>query len=346
MLKDTKEGTRGGRKPDTTHVRSSFLTYTARPSEYGDDKYERANYLRPTGDAIHTTPTKADVDRFRNYLRAGMDHARKALDAIERHQALDPHFEDIAGLRRAAYAVDTDETPGNPIGPSLLPHVAPACSSYMMAIEQAVNCGLLPVDPGQPWRSNAEVIIARYCDGDEAEVFHRRPAPVAPAPTPPTEPRASAGFAELRHGGQSVPRAESCRSSECAIRNRCTGYAWCPHTRDPKTGVMTPLTELPDHVPGPIAAYIKEEHARLQTMADDVGKTLDAERFASIEANVEKLKEDAAALAEQKRKHDEQMAAWAKRCRTCYDDPRGELIDCAGSAGYRRCTACGGKDKE
>lgn len=29
------------------------------------------------------------------------------------------------------------------------------------------------------------------------------------------------------------------------------------------------------------------------------------------------------------------------KCPTCYDDPRGELIDCDGSAGYMACEACG-----
>ena len=47
MLKDMKEGLSSSRKADTTHIRRSFQIYTCRPCEYGSDKYERANYMRP-----------------------------------------------------------------------------------------------------------------------------------------------------------------------------------------------------------------------------------------------------------------------------------------------------------
>lgn len=152
MLKDLKEALSSNRKPDITHVRSVFLTYTARPCEYGDDKYERANYMRPTGDGPHDVPTAEDFRRFRAYLRAAIGHIMSTLDSMERHQSQDPNLVDVEGMKVAAYAVDTDAKPGQKIGASLLPHVAPACSSLNMAIQQAVDCGLLPPDPGTPWK--------------------------------------------------------------------------------------------------------------------------------------------------------------------------------------------------
>lgn len=152
MLKDMKEGLSSSRKPDITHVRLPFLVYTARPCEWGSVKYERANFLRPVSPEGYTgTPTAADFMRFRAYLRAGAAHLFEVLDALERHLAGDPQLQDVEGMKRAAYAVDTDVAPGSKHGASMLPHVAPVCSSLMMAITQAVECGLLPPDPGTPW---------------------------------------------------------------------------------------------------------------------------------------------------------------------------------------------------
>lgn len=151
-LKDMKASLSSSYKPDITHVRSAFLAYTARPSEYGEDKYERANYQRSVAPEGSAGPTAADVKRFRAYLRAAAGHIFQVLDALEKHQANDPNFEDVEGFKKAAYAIDTDTKVGDKVGPSLLPHVAPACASLNMAITQAVNCGLLPADPGTPWR--------------------------------------------------------------------------------------------------------------------------------------------------------------------------------------------------
>jgi hypothetical protein len=156
MLKDLKESLSNARKPDTTHVRRAFQAYTARPCEFGNVKYERANYRRPTGEGVHTEPTKADFERYRSYLRAARDHIDETLDAMEMHLANDPRLVDVEGMKRAAFAIDTDVTPGSEwLGPSNLPHVAPACSSLNMAITQAADCGLLPRDPGTPWNTKA-----------------------------------------------------------------------------------------------------------------------------------------------------------------------------------------------
>ena len=152
-----KEALSSGRKADTTHVRRTFQVYVSRPCEYGNDKYVRANYRRPTGGVHHTEPTAEDFRRLQSYARAARDHIDEMLDAMELHLATDPDLLDVEGMKRAAYAIDTDTRPGCPVGPSLLPHVAPACASLMMAITQATDCGLLPRDPGQPWRNPDEV---------------------------------------------------------------------------------------------------------------------------------------------------------------------------------------------
>ncbi|MCP4469036.1 MAG: hypothetical protein GY813_20115, partial [Halieaceae bacterium] len=65
------------------------------------------------------------------------------------------------GMRRAAYAADTD--PGNDkVGPSNLPHLAHLSAGLMMAIEQSINSGLLPADPGQTWDKDppVELVVA------------------------------------------------------------------------------------------------------------------------------------------------------------------------------------------
>ena len=150
-MKDMKEGLTSGRKADTTHARKSLRVYIARACEYGSAKYERANYVRPAGG------TKENFERLRKYLRAAVDHIEDTLTSMERHQADDPNLMDEEGMKRAAYAEDTDAKPGCPVGASGLPHLCHAAASLMMAIEQATHYGLLPADPGQPWAERKKV---------------------------------------------------------------------------------------------------------------------------------------------------------------------------------------------
>lgn len=177
-LVDMKESLSSARKADTTHVRFAFEVYTSRPCEYGTAKgYERGNYRRPTGEGPHNTPTAEDFKRFASYLRAARDHISRTLDRMETHRAGDPRFEDIDGMRRAAYAVDTDVMPGSKEGPSLLPHVAPACSSLMMAIVQAADCGLLPADPGPSWAAG---VLAPWAEPASLPPMSPPPPSLAP----------------------------------------------------------------------------------------------------------------------------------------------------------------------
>ena len=162
-MKDLKEALGSARKADVTHVRSGIKRYIARACEYGSAKYERGNYLRPAAAGAKRGGTqapelvRADFNRLRAYLRAAASHIDATLDAMELHLAEDPQLLDVEGMRRAAYAEDTDAKPGCRVGASGLPHVAHAAASLMMAIEQATVYGLLPDDPGEPWALRAVV---------------------------------------------------------------------------------------------------------------------------------------------------------------------------------------------
>lgn len=153
IVKDMKEGLSSTRKADITHVRTPLMVYTSRNSDYGSFKYERGNYLRPVVPEGYTgVPTKADFERYRAYLRAALSHLVQQLDSLETHLSTDPKLEDVGGMRDSAYAVDTDEDTSGKVGPSFLPHIGGTCASLNMALAQAVRCGLIPSDPGQPWR--------------------------------------------------------------------------------------------------------------------------------------------------------------------------------------------------
>jgi hypothetical protein len=147
ILGDQKEALTSGLKPDITHARKPLLVYVARGSEYGSVKYTRGNYLRPTGGEEHDLPTPADLRRYRAYLRATVGHLLDTLDAIEHAEAR--HGAEFGGVHAMQAAASAPVTDGD--RPSFLPHVAHAAASLNMALAQAIACGLLPEDPGQPW---------------------------------------------------------------------------------------------------------------------------------------------------------------------------------------------------
>lgn len=143
-LTDAKAALNSGIKPDITHTSVALETYNSRNSEYGAIKYEPSNYLRPT--AGH----KEDFLRLLAYLAAAKRHLNKTVLSMRRHMSQDPELQDWAGMQTAAFAIDTD--PGNDkVGPSKLPHLGGTVASLNMGLQQAVDCGLLPEDPGQPW---------------------------------------------------------------------------------------------------------------------------------------------------------------------------------------------------
>jgi hypothetical protein len=145
-LGDLKAALGNSSKPDITHVRTPLMNYVARACEYGNDKYERANYMRKK------ESRRLDFERLRAYTRAAVSHLTKMLDSMELHQSTDPNLEDWEGMKAACFAPDTDETPGAKVGASGLPHLSHACASINMGVTQAVHADLLPVDPGTPWK--------------------------------------------------------------------------------------------------------------------------------------------------------------------------------------------------
>lgn len=147
-MKDMKEALTSGRKPDISHVRGPGKVYSCRAHEYGSDKYERANYVRLSANA-------ADAARnYRSYLASVDRHITAALDAMEYLEAEFPGFEDapLSRLLEAVYAADTDASPSFPA--STLPHISHAMAGLGMAITKAVRDGILPADPGQPWKDS------------------------------------------------------------------------------------------------------------------------------------------------------------------------------------------------
>jgi hypothetical protein len=132
---DMKEGLTNG-KPQLSQLPQAGLVYTARAFEYGcsPTKYERGNYLRPTLDTL------ADFDRLLSYLDALLRHATKITTEMNRARGCTDQTE--TDLRAAAMCIDKE---------SGLPHLCGMMASGMMAIQQAVDAGLIPADPGRPW---------------------------------------------------------------------------------------------------------------------------------------------------------------------------------------------------
>ncbi len=177
-MKDLKEGLSSSRKVDVTHVRSAIKRYIARACEWGSVRYERSNFLRRAADSLQEpASTRANFERLRGYLRAASSHIDATLDSMEAHQAIDPKLENAAGMKRAAYAEDTDAQPGCPHGHSGLPHLAGASASLMMAIEQATVYGLLPADPGRPWEARKAAADALTASLQASGEWRADPAP-------------------------------------------------------------------------------------------------------------------------------------------------------------------------
>lgn len=130
---DMKEGLTNG-KPQLSQIPHAAQVYASRSFEYGSQKYERGNYLRPTVDRL------ADFDRLASYLDAALRHITKVTTEMNRARGCTDKSE--IDLKTAAACIDVE---------SGLPHLCGAMCSIMMAVQQAVDAGLIPADPGQPW---------------------------------------------------------------------------------------------------------------------------------------------------------------------------------------------------
>ena len=145
-MRDLKVGV-GGEKPPLELLTYPPLVYEARVSLYGDDKYKATgNYLRlMPDDATERDKAKA----LMGYLGAAMRHIAKIQHALISY--LGSGAGAPATLADAVYSID-DEADGSGFPPSGLPHICGARKSTAIFIDKAIIMGLLPADPGNPWR--------------------------------------------------------------------------------------------------------------------------------------------------------------------------------------------------
>lgn len=132
--KDLKAGV-GGKKAQLSHLPLGALTWAARAFQYGSSKYVRGNYLRPTVDKL------ADFDRLEAYLDATLRHILATTTEMEWARGCT----ELEGRHLLAGAfLDGD---------SKLPHLCHALASILMAVQQGIDAGILPEDPGTPWET-------------------------------------------------------------------------------------------------------------------------------------------------------------------------------------------------
>jgi hypothetical protein len=126
----------GNKKPPLCHVPVALLNYAARAHQYGAEKYVLGNYLRPPAEGL------SDVARLLEYISATQRHLAAWTDSIIRH--LGGGRQAVDNLNDACFAEDMDTSEGSG---SHLPHAAHAAASLGMALQQAADAGLMPIDP-------------------------------------------------------------------------------------------------------------------------------------------------------------------------------------------------------
>lgn len=124
------------------------LVYGTRGLEYGGDKYRRGNYYAPP------PPGVEPIDRLLGYIDAAQRHLAKTAEALNRVKGLG------GDAAAAAACVDNEASGGFP--PSMIPHLAHAIASLLIGVSVGVDDGLLPADPGTPWKA----LIAAAKDGN------------------------------------------------------------------------------------------------------------------------------------------------------------------------------------
>lgn len=135
---DMKHGLTGSR-PALSILPRTGLIYGCRPLEYGADKYARGNYHGPPPAGV------TGAMRLLGYIDAAQRHLTAVTDAVNRALG--------TGGDMAEAAADRDlEASGN-FPASGLPHLAHALASLLIGVSCAVEDGLLPADPGQPWKT-------------------------------------------------------------------------------------------------------------------------------------------------------------------------------------------------
>jgi hypothetical protein len=152
---DLKHGLTSSR-PRLSIIGRHAMTHLCRAMEYGADKYKRGNY--------HGNPP-AGVGaeaRVLGYVDAALRHLTEVSQLYNVAHGTD-------GDTRAAVAV-TDDVASRGFPASGLPHLSHALASLMVAIECAVQDGLLPADPGQPWREGQPAIEERSPEATQRAV--------------------------------------------------------------------------------------------------------------------------------------------------------------------------------
>lgn len=135
---DMKQGLTGSR-PKMSILPRVALVHMIRAIEYGADKYARGNYHGPP------PPNVSPEERLLGYIDATQRHLTRVADAINRALG-------TGGDVRAACCT-RDEDGGGKFPASLLPDLSHALASMGIGVSCAVDDGLIPEDPGQPWKT-------------------------------------------------------------------------------------------------------------------------------------------------------------------------------------------------
>lgn len=123
-----------GKKAPLAHVPQALMYYSSRAHQFGADKYRLGNYLQLPPSGV------TDVDRLLEYISAAQRHLSKWADSIVRFQG--DGVGKAKNILEACFAPDDE---------SALPHAAHVAATLGMAIQQAVDAGLMPIDPGVTW---------------------------------------------------------------------------------------------------------------------------------------------------------------------------------------------------
>lgn len=144
---DMKAGLTSGARPKLSILCRAGLIYEARAQEYGADKYARGNH--------HGAPPAelgegkvAGALRLLGYIDATQRHLTRVADAINRALGTGGDLVEACSTR------DLDAAGNFPA--SGLPDLAHAKTSLGIGISCAIDDGLLPADPGQPWTAGRE----------------------------------------------------------------------------------------------------------------------------------------------------------------------------------------------
>jgi hypothetical protein len=176
-----KHGLRSS-KPKFSILQRHAQVHQIRGTEYGADKYARGNY--------HGAPPAGvdPVQRLLGYIDATQRHLTRVAEAINRAIGTGGDVVEACQTR------DTEASGGFPA--SNLPDLTHAMSSLGIGISCAVDDGLLPADPGQPWRTGGEEGLPQKDDAAaeraRVEAMHERafeklrdyPAQPEPRPRP------------------------------------------------------------------------------------------------------------------------------------------------------------------